>query len=53
MPTLEELVEWDVLSMSMADFLMRAIDAGRSIAVAGPTSSGKTTLISALAGSDL
>ena len=47
-PGLEDLVEDGVLSIGMADFLMRAIDAGRSIAVAGPTSSGKTTLIAAL-----
>ena len=47
-PGLEDLVEQGVLSISMADFLMRAIDAGRSIAVAGPTSSGKTSVLAAL-----
>jgi len=47
-PDIEDLVDSGVLSIGMADFLMRAIDAGRSIAVAGPTSSGKTTLIAAL-----
>lgn len=48
-PSIMDLVEQNVLSPGMADFLMNAIDAGRSIAVAGPTSSGKTTLINALA----
>lgn len=48
--SLQDLVGEDVLSVGMADFLMRAIDSGRSIAIAGPTSSGKTTMLSALAG---
>lgn len=48
-PTIADLVEQDILSPSMADFLIHAIDAGRSIAIAGPSSSGKTTLLSALA----
>lgn len=48
-PSLQDLVDQGALSMGMADFLMRAIDAGRSIAIAGPTSSGKTTMLSSLA----
>ncbi len=47
-PTLTDLVEQDILSPSMADFLIHAMDAGRSIAIAGPSSCGKTTLLSAL-----
>ena len=48
-PSLTDLIQREVLSPGMADFLMRAVDAGRSIAICGPTSSGKTTLLSALA----
>lgn len=48
-PNLTDLIQREVLSAGMADFLMRAVDAGRSIAICGPTSSGKTTLLSALA----
>ena len=48
-PSIMDLVDQSVLSAGMADFLMNAIDAGRSIAIVGPTSSGKTTLMSALA----
>ncbi len=48
-PSLGELVQDHVLSPGMAEFLMRAIDAGRSIAVCGPTGAGKSTALSALA----
>lgn len=48
-PNLTDLIQQDVLSAGMADFLMRAVDAGRSIAICGPTSAGKSTLLSALA----
>jgi len=47
-PTLEELVEDGVMSDRMRTFLERAVETGRSILVAGPTSSGKTTLLEAL-----
>ncbi|MEM1349583.1 MAG: ATPase, T2SS/T4P/T4SS family, partial [Myxococcota bacterium] len=50
MSTLDELISGGVLSPGMADFLMLSVDAGRSICIAGPTSSGKTTLLGALAG---
>jgi pilus assembly protein CpaF len=46
--TLEQLVQHDVLSDAMAEFLTRASESGRSILVAGPANSGKTTLLSAL-----
>lgn len=47
--SLEDLVSQGVLSAGMAQFLVGAIEAGRSILVAGPTSSGKTTMLGALA----
>ncbi len=47
-PSLTDLISDGVLSPGMGDFLMRALDAGRSIVVAGPTSSGKSTLLSSL-----
>lgn len=47
-PQLEDLAQQGALSNSMVEFLERAIQAGRSVVVAGPTSSGKTTLLSAL-----
>jgi pilus assembly protein CpaF len=47
-PALTDLISQGVLSPGMGDFLMRAVDAGRSIVVAGPTSSGKSTLLSSL-----
>jgi pilus assembly protein CpaF len=49
LPTLTDLIGDNVLSPGMADFLMRAMDAGRSIIIAGPTGAGKTSLLSALA----
>lgn len=47
-PTIDSLVERDAMSQSMAEFLTRSTQAGRSILIAGPTSSGKSTLLSAL-----
>lgn len=47
--SLEDLVESGALSPNMAEFLDRAIDAGRSILIAGPTGSGKSSVLSALA----
>lgn len=47
-PSLTDLIEQNVLSAGMADFLMRAVDASQSIIICGPTSSGKSTLLSAL-----
>lgn len=47
-PTLDELVADGVMSDGMRTFLERAVETGRSILVAGPTSSGKTTLLEAL-----
>lgn len=46
--TLDELGQDSVLSAGMAEFLTRATQAGRSILIAGPTSSGKSSLLSAL-----
>ncbi|TXD39381.1 FHA domain-containing protein [Lujinxingia vulgaris] len=47
-PSLDELAAQGAMSVGMADFLRRAVEAGRSIVIAGPTSSGKTTLLGAL-----
>ncbi len=47
--TLDDLVDQGALSSGMAQFLSGAIEAGRSILIAGPTSSGKTTMLGALA----
>ena len=47
-PALSDLVDDQVLSGAMAEFLAQAVQSGRSIAVAGPTASGKTTLLNAL-----
>lgn len=47
-PDLDELVEDGAMSEGMAEFLERAVEAGRSIVIAGPVSSGKTTLLAAL-----
>ncbi|MFU8803135.1 MAG: ATPase, T2SS/T4P/T4SS family [Bradymonadaceae bacterium] len=47
-PSLEELVSAESLSANMAQFLEQAVRAGRSILVAGPTNSGKSTVVSAL-----
>ncbi|MFW6057979.1 MAG: ATPase, T2SS/T4P/T4SS family, partial [Persicimonas sp.] len=48
-PNLDDLVERGALSSGMREFLDRAVQAGRSILVAGPTSSGKSTLLGAIA----
>jgi Flp pilus assembly CpaF family ATPase len=45
---LADLVENDTLSTSQADYLISAIRFGRTVLVAGPTNSGKTTLLNAL-----
>lgn len=47
--SLDELVQQNVLSASMAEFLVSAVKAGRSIVIGGPTSAGKSTLLGALA----
>jgi pilus assembly protein CpaF len=49
-PSLDDLVSRDVLSTGMREFLERTVQSGRSILVAGPTSSGKSTLLGAVAG---
>lgn len=46
--SLEDLVAGQVLSAGMAQFLEHAVRAGRSILVAGPTQSGRSSLVSAL-----
>lgn len=46
--SLDELVGEDVMSPGMVEFLRRAVQAGRSILIGGPTSSGKSTLLGAL-----
>lgn len=48
-PSLEELVGVDTLSQGCADFLTYLVDQKLNILVVGGTSSGKTTLLSALA----
>ena len=48
--TLAELVELGVLSQHAADFLAACVRARKNIVVAGPVSSGKTTLLNALGG---
>src|SRR5919204_5801338 len=48
--TLTELVELGVLSQQAADFLAACVRARKNIVVAGPVSSGKTTLLNALGG---
>jgi len=45
----DDLVDDDVLSAEMASFLKRAVEAGQSILVAGPTNSGTSKLLEALA----
>ncbi|WP_158542325.1 ATPase, T2SS/T4P/T4SS family [Lujinxingia litoralis] len=47
-PSLKELAAQGAMSAGIAEFLRRAVEAGRSIVIAGPTSSGKTTLLGAL-----
>ncbi|MFW5967110.1 MAG: ATPase, T2SS/T4P/T4SS family [Persicimonas sp.] len=48
-PSLADLVSQQAMSPGMREFLERAVQAGRSILVAGPTSSGKSTLLGAIA----
>lgn len=48
-PTLSELSDQSVMSGAMAQFLSRAVEAGRSMVIAGPVGGGKTTLMSAIA----
>lgn len=47
-PELADLAADGTMSTGMAEFLERAVEAGRSILIAGPTSSGKSTLMAAL-----
>jgi len=47
--TLDDLVENDTLSRSMADFLSAAVEARVSLLISGGTGAGKTTLLNALA----
>lgn len=47
--TLAELVGRAMMSPEVADFLSRAVRAGKSIVVSGPQGGGKTTLVRALA----
>ena len=48
-PSLEELEQRGALTSGMAEFLRRAVEAGRSMLIAGPAGAGKTTLVAALA----
>ena len=48
--TLTELVPLGMLSQQAADFLAACVRARKNIVVAGPVSSGKTTLLNALGG---
>lgn len=48
-PTLEQLVEIDALSQNCADFLTYLVNEKLNVLVVGGTSSGKTTLLAALA----
>jgi Flp pilus assembly CpaF family ATPase len=47
--TLADLVARSMMSPEVADFLARAVRAGKSIVVSGPQGGGKTTLVRALA----
>ncbi len=47
-PGLDELASSGAITSGMAEFLNRAVEAGRSILIAGPTSAGKTTMLAAL-----
>ena len=46
--TLEHLLEASMLTQKQLDFLVLSLDQKKSMLVAGPTSAGKTTLLSAL-----
>ena len=46
--SLSDLVNAGALSHGMADFLTKAVEAGRSIVVGGPTGSGRTEMLNAL-----
>lgn len=48
-PSLDDLVSRGVMSQGMREFLEWTVQAGRSVLVAGPTSSGKSTLLGAIA----
>jgi pilus assembly protein CpaF len=48
-PSIDDLIADGVMSPGMGTFLERGVETGRSILVAGPVSSGKTTLLEALA----
>ena len=49
-PTLESLVDQGMLSAELATEMARRVVKGRSLLVAGPTGSGKTTLVAAVLG---
>ena len=46
--TLDHLVEADLITLEQSSKLRRALDQNQSILITGPTSAGKTTLLSAL-----
>ena len=46
--TLEKLISYDALTMSMATFLTRCVTAKKNIVISGGTGSGKTTLLNVL-----
>lgn len=48
--TYKDLVKFDSITQSMADFLRIAVEGHRNIVVSGGTGSGKTTLINVLGG---
>lgn len=47
--SLDDLLERNVFSPGIREFLERAVQAGRSVLIAGPAGSGKTTLLGAMA----
>src|SRR5690554_1492550 len=47
--SLDDLLERNVFSAGIREFLERAVQAGRSVLIAGPAGSGKTTLLGAMA----
>ena len=48
--TYKELIKFDSITQSMADFMRITVEAHRNIVVSGGTGSGKTTLINVLGG---
>lgn len=47
--SLDDLLERNVISAGIREFLQRVVQAGRSVLIAGPSGSGKTTLLGAMA----